>query len=202
MQSYRATYGLDIVITRGANTYGPFQHPEKLIPLFTTNALQDLPLPLYGDGLQRRDWIHVADHAGAIAFVLAHGKSGEVYNVPGGAERTNREIVAELLDVLGKPWTLVRSVPDRPGHDRRYAMDGTRLAALGWRARVEFDDGLEATVAWYRDHEAWWRAARGPEWDDYYSVQYRERLAASFAAPPGPASRTRSGGWAPDPDGR
>jgi len=200
VQSYRATYGLDVVITRGANTYGPYQHPEKLIPLFTTNALQDLPLPLYGDGFQRRDWVHVADHAGAIAFVLAHGKSGEVYNVPGGGERTNREIVAELLDVLRKPWTLVRSVPDRPGHDRRYAMDGTRLAALGWRARVQFDEGLEETVAWYRDNEAWWRAARGPEWDDYYSTQYRERFAASVAAPPGPATRTADGGWAPDRD--
>jgi len=182
VQSYRATYGLDIVITRGANTYGPFQHPEKLIPLFTTNALQDLPLPLYGDGLQRRDWIHVADHAGAIAFVLAHGQAGETYNIPGGSERTNREIVAVLLDALGKPWSLVRRVADRPGHDRRYAMDGARLAALGWRARVPFDAGLEATVAWYRDNEAWWRAARGPAWEDYYSTQYRERLATSDPA--------------------
>ena len=182
VQSYRATHGLDIVITRGANTYGPFQHPEKLIPLFTTNALQDLPLPLYGDGLQRRDWIHVADHAGAIAFVLAHGQAGETYNVPGDCERTNREIVAVLLDALGKPWSLVRRVADRPGHDRRYAMDGARLAALGWRARVPFDTGLEETVAWYRDNEAWWRAARGPEWEGYYSTQYRERLAASDPA--------------------
>ena len=202
VQSYRETHGLDVVITRGANTYGSFQHPEKLIPLFATNALQDLPLPLYGDGLQRRDWINVADHAGAIAFVLAHGRTGEVYNVPGGSERTNREIVAALLDLLGKPWSLVRSVPDRPGHDRRYAMDGTKLAALGWRSRIPFDDGFEATVEWYRDNDAWWRAARGPEWDDYYSTQYRERFAASIAALPGPDAGTAGGGWAPDRDRR
>ena len=127
------TYGLDVVITRGSNTYGPYHHPEKLIPLFVTNALDDLPLPLYGDGLQRRDWLHVADHAGAIAHVLAHGAAGEVYNVPGSAELTNREVVARLLALLDKPWSLVRSVADRPGHDRRYAMDGAppRRARLG-----------------------------------------------------------------------
>jgi dTDP-glucose 4,6-dehydratase len=191
--AYRATHGLDVVITRGANTYGPYQHPEKLIPLFATNALQDLPLPLYGDGLQRRDWINVADHAGAVAFVLAHGESGLAYNVPGAGERTNREIVAELLDALGKPWSLVRTVPDRAGHDRRYSMDGSRIAALGWRPRVAFEDGLAETAAWYRDHEAWWREARGGDWDTYYERQYGRRLADATPPPPRPAAPRGAG---------
>jgi dTDP-glucose 4,6-dehydratase len=183
-RAYHATYGLDVVISRGSNTYGPFHHPEKLIPLFVTNALDDLPLPLYGDGLQRRDWLYVADHAGAIAHLLAHGPAGEVCNIPGSAELTNRDVVARLLALLGKPWSLVRSVADRPGHDRRYAMDGRRLRELGWVNRVGFDEGLAMTVAWYRDHEPWWRAARGGDWDAYYARQYAERLATSAAAEP------------------
>jgi dTDP-glucose 4,6-dehydratase len=184
VRAYHVTYGLDVVVTRGSNTYGPFHHPEKLIPLFVTNALDDLPLPLYGDGLQRRDWLHVADHAGAIAHVLAHGAAGEAYNVPGSAELTNRDLVERLLALLDKPWSLVRSVADRPGHDRRYAMDGRRLAELGWANRVGFDEGLAQTVAWYRDHESWWRAARGGDWDAYYARQYAARLATSAAADP------------------
>jgi dTDP-glucose 4,6-dehydratase len=123
VRSYFVTYGLDAVTTRGSNTYGPYHHPEKLIPLFVTNAIDDQPLPLYGDGLQRRDWLYVADHAGAIAHVLEHGEAGTVYNVRGDNERANREVVATLLERLGKPWSLVRLVEDRPGHDRRYAMD-------------------------------------------------------------------------------
>jgi dTDP-glucose 4,6-dehydratase len=187
--AYHATFGLDVVITRGANTYGPRQHPEKLIPLFVTNALEDRPLPLYGDGLQRRDWLWVGDHAGAIAHVLAAGYPGGVYNVPGSAELTNRDVVGRVLRLLDRPWTLVRSVADRPGHDRRYALDGARLRALGWTNRVAFDDGLAETVAWYRDHPAWWRAARGEDWDAYYERQYGARLATSTAvdAPPGGA---------------
>ena len=187
--AYHTTYGLDIVVTRGSNTYGPYHHPEKLIPLFVTNALDDLPLPLYGDGLQRRDWLYVADHAGAVAHVLAHGVAGQAYNVPGSAERTNRDVVARILDLLGKPWSLVRAVADRPGHDRRYAMDGSRLRDLGWANRVDFEEGLAATVAWYREHEAWWRAARGGDWDAYYARQYADRLAGSVAAEiPGPGA--------------
>ncbi|HSW41592.1 MAG TPA: dTDP-glucose 4,6-dehydratase [Patescibacteria group bacterium] len=182
--AFSVTYGLDIVITRGSNTYGPFHHPEKLIPLFVTNALDDLPLPLYGDGLQRRDWLHVADHAGAIAHVLEHGAAGVTYNVPGSAELTNRDVAGRVLALLDKSWSLVRSVADRPGHDRRYAMDGRRLAELGWRNRTGFDEGLATTVAWYRDHEAWWRAARGGDWDAYYARQYAARLAASSPAGP------------------
>ncbi|MFH1475424.1 MAG: NAD-dependent epimerase/dehydratase family protein, partial [Chloroflexota bacterium] len=168
----------------GSNSYGPFHHPEKLIPLFVTNALDDRPLPLYGDGLQRRDWLYVADHAGAVAHVLVHGAAGEAYNLPGSAELTNRDVVARLLALLDKPWSLVRSVADRPGHDRRYAMDGRRLRELGWENRVGFDEGLALTVAWYREHEPWWRTARGGDWDAYYARQYAERLAASAAAEP------------------
>src|SRR6185369_6668266 len=122
--SYVVTHGLDAVVTRGSNTYGPFHHPEKLIPLFITNAIDDQPLPLYGDGLQRRDWLYVADHAAAVDHVLRHGVSGQTYNIPGGVEMANRDVVRLLLDRLGKPWSLVRHVEDRPGHDRRYAMDG------------------------------------------------------------------------------
>jgi dTDP-glucose 4,6-dehydratase len=180
--AYHATFGIDVVITRGANTYGPHQHPEKLIPLFVTNALEDRPLPLYGDGLQRRDWLYVGDHAGAIAHVLVAGRPGGVYNVPGSAELTNRDVAGRVLRLLDRPWSLVRSVADRPGHDRRYALDGSRLRALGWVHRVDFDEGLAETVAWYRDHPGWWRAARGDDWDAYYERQYGERLAASTTA--------------------
>jgi dTDP-glucose 4,6-dehydratase len=181
-RSYHVTYGVDAVVTRGANTYGPYHHPEKLIPLFITNALDDRPLPLYGDGLQRRDWLHVTDHADAIDFVLRNGAAGETYNVAGGTELTNRDTVARLLAVLDKPWSLVRQVEDRPGHDRRYAMDGAKLTALGWSPRVPFDAGIASTVAWYRDHEAWWRAARDDDWDAYYERQYGHRLRDGVAA--------------------
>ena len=181
-RSYHVTYGTDAVVTRGSNTYGPFHHPEKLIPLFITNALDDRQLPMYGDGLQRRDWLHVTDHAAAIDFVLRNGEAGETYNVAGGTELTNRDTVARLLECMGKPWSLVRQVEDRPGHDRRYAMDGSKLAALGWAPRMSFDDGIAATVAWYRDHEAWWRAARDDDWDAYYERQYGHRLRDGVAA--------------------
>ena len=173
------THGLDAVVTRGANTYGPYHHPEKLIPLFVTNAIDDRPLPLYGDGRQRRDWLYVADHAAAIDTVLRHGATGETYNVPGGSEMENREIVRLLLERLGKPWSLVRHVEDRPGHDRRYAMDGTRIAALGWRPRTAFDAGLAETIDWYLANEAWWRAARSDDWDAYYERQYGARLRSA-----------------------
>jgi dTDP-glucose 4,6-dehydratase len=180
-RSYHVTYGTDAVVTRGSNTYGPYHHPEKLIPLFITNALDDRQLPMYGDGLQRRDWLFVTDHAAAIDFVLRHGETGETYNVAGGTELTNRDTVARLLAIMDKPWSLVRQVEDRPGHDRRYAMDGSKLAALGWSPRMSFDDGIASTVAWYRDHEAWWRAARDDDWDAYYERQYGHRLRDGVA---------------------
>jgi dTDP-glucose 4,6-dehydratase len=181
VHSYVVTYGLDAVTTRGSNTFGPYHHPEKLIPLFVTNAIDDLPLPLYGDGLQQRDWLFVNDHAGAIEHVLRNGVAGETYNIPGSAEMANRDVVAALLDRLGKPWSLVRTVPDRPGHDRRYALDGSKLAALGWRNRTSFVEGLATTVDWFRANEAWWRAARSGDWDAYYERQYGDRLARSTA---------------------
>jgi dTDP-glucose 4,6-dehydratase len=181
-RSYFVTYGLDVVVTRGSNTYGPYHHPEKLIPLFITNAIDDQQLPLYGDGLQRRDWLYVADHAGAIGHVLEHGAAGETYNLAGNNERTNREIVTELLARLGKPWSLVRLVEDRPGHDRRYAMDSSKLAALGWTNKMPFGDGLAATVDWYRQNQDWWRSIKSGEWEAYYRRQYAARLAGSREA--------------------
>jgi len=183
VHGYVVTYGIDAVVTRGSNTYGPFQHPEKLVPLFVTNAIDDQPLPLYGDGLQRRDWLFVSDHAGAIEHVLRHGASGETYNVPGGAELANREVVTLLLERLDKPWSLVRRVEDRPGHDRRYSLDGKKIAALGWRNRTPFSEGLTITIEWFQEHEAWWRAIRSSDWDAYYERQYGERLAGSTEAP-------------------
>jgi len=179
VRSYVVTHDLDAVVTRGSNTYGPYHHPEKLIPLFVTNAIDDLPLPLYGDGLQRRDWLYVADHADAIDHVLRHGAPGETYNIPGGVEMANRDTVALLLERLGKPWSLVRHVEDRPGHDRRYAMDGAKLAALGWRPKTSFEDGLTATIDWFLGNEAWWRAARSGDWDAYYERQYGARLRSA-----------------------
>jgi dTDP-glucose 4,6-dehydratase len=181
-QSYFVTYGLDLVITRGSNTYGPYQHPEKLIPLFVTNAIDDEALPLYGDGHQRRDWLYVSDHAAAIDHVLRHGRAGEAYNIPGGTELANRDVVQRLLTHLAKPWSLVRQVEDRPGHDRRYAMDGRRLASLGWHNRMAFDDGLAATIDWFVEHQDWWRMVKSGDWDAWYQRQYASRLAGSTEA--------------------
>lgn len=182
VSSYHATFGLDVLITRGANTFGPFQHPEKLVPLFITNALDDLALPLYGDGMQERDWLYVDDHADAIGFVLDHGQGGEAYNVPGTGQRTNRALTATILRLLDKPWSLVRSVPDRPGHDLRYAMDGAKLSALGWRGPTEFEAAFAGTVTWFSENTPWWRAVKSGDWADYYENQYGWRLAHSFDA--------------------
>ncbi|MGH2476524.1 MAG: dTDP-glucose 4,6-dehydratase [Candidatus Limnocylindrales bacterium] len=179
VRSYVVTHGLDAVVTRGSNTYGPYHHPEKLIPLFVTNAIDDQPLPLYGDGLQRRDWLYVSDHAAGIDFVLRHGATGETYNVAGGVEMANRDTVRLLLEHLGKPWSLVRHVEDRPGHDRRYAMDGAKLAALGWRPQTSFEDGLARTIDWFVANEPWWRATRSGDWDAYYERQYGSRLRSA-----------------------
>ena len=192
VRSYVVTHGIDAVVTRGSNTFGPYHHPEKLIPLFITNALEDRPLPLYGDGLQQRDWLFVTDHAGAIECVLRRGTSGQTYNIPGSAELTNRDVVRLLLEALGKPWSLVRTVDDRPGHDRRYALDGSKLAALGWRNKVDFADGLRATIDWFRSNEGWWRALKSGDWDAYYERQYGRRLADSSAADAEPGQPTPS----------
>ncbi len=181
--AYHETYGLDTVITRGANTYGPAQYPEKLIPLFVTNALDDQPLPMYGDGLQRRDWLYVADHADGIATALDAGAPGAAYNIPGdGVERPNRAVTEAILEQLGKPWSLVRTVPDRPGHDRRYALDGSRLRSLGWSPAVTFEDGIARTVDWYAANRSWWEPIKSGDWDEYYRAQYAWRLERSTEA--------------------
>jgi dTDP-glucose 4,6-dehydratase len=174
--AYYTTYGTPVLITRGSNTYGPRQYPEKLIPLFVTNLLDDQPVPLYGDGLQIRDWLHVDDHARGILTVLERGTPGEIYNLGGGNPRTNLEITRMLVEACGRSMaTHVRHVADRPGHDRRYAIDSTKAHALGWRPTVAFADGLRATVAWYRENDAWWRPLKSGEFLDYYRRQYAHR---------------------------
>ncbi|WTW93987.1 dTDP-glucose 4,6-dehydratase [Streptomycetaceae bacterium NBC_01309] len=155
--AYARTHGMDVGITRCGNNYGPYQHPEKLVPRFVTTLLDGGTVPLYGDGGHMREWIHVEDHCRAIRLVLAQGTPGGVYNVGGGTELTNREMTSRLLDACGADWGSVRYAEDRKGHDRRYAVDDTRLRGLGHRPRVAFDRGLAETVAWYRDNPAWWK---------------------------------------------
>jgi dTDP-glucose 4,6-dehydratase len=175
--AYVRTYGVDAVVTRGANTYGPRQYPEKFLPLFITNAFDGLPLPVYGDGRQRREWLHVEDHCAAIELALREGKAGEAYNI-GGQERENLEVVRRILDLTGASPDLVRHVTDRPGHDRRYAVDSTKLRALGWTPKHSFDaGGLEDTVAWYRANREWWEPIKSGEYQRYYETQYAARLS-------------------------
>jgi dTDP-glucose 4,6-dehydratase len=173
--AWHATFGLDAVITRGSNTYGPRQYPEKLIPLFVTNALDGEPLPVYGDGLQIRDWLHVEDHCTGIWTAMEKGVPGEVYNVGGGHEETNLEITRRILELTGCDPALVRHVTDRPGHDRRYALDTSKSQALGWAPRHDFVDGLAATVAWYRDRREWWEPIKSGAYRTYYEEQYGSR---------------------------
>jgi dTDP-glucose 4,6-dehydratase len=170
------THGIDACITRGANTYGPNQYPEKLIPLFVTNALDGEPLPLYGDGRQRREWLHVDDHCAAVELVLREGAAGQVYNV-GGEEHENLEITRRIVELTGADPGLVRHVEDRPGHDRRYSLDDSKLRALGWEPRRSVDGGLAETVAWYRDNRAWWEPIKSGAYREYYEQQYAARLA-------------------------
>ncbi|MHB8177330.1 MAG: dTDP-glucose 4,6-dehydratase [Vulcanimicrobiaceae bacterium] len=174
--AYRATFGSPVLVTRGSNTYGPYQYPEKLIPLFVTNLLDDEPVPLYGDGQQIRDWLHVEDHARGILHVLEHGALGEIYNLGGGNPRTNLEITRRLVEGCDRSMeSHVRHVADRLGHDRRYAIDSSKAMALGWQPRVDFEDGLMKTIAWYRNHEAWWRPLKSGEFLEYYRRQYAHR---------------------------
>jgi dTDP-glucose 4,6-dehydratase len=173
--AYVRTYGVDACITRGANTYGPNQYPEKLIPLFVTNALDGEPLPLYGDGRQTRSWLHVDDHCAAIDLVLRKGESGAIYNV-GGVERDNLDVTRRILALTGAGPDLVRHVEDRPGHDRRYSLDDSRLHELGWRRQHGLEDGLAATVAWYRDNRSWWEPIKSGAYREYYARQYADRL--------------------------
>ncbi|GAA0351067.1 dTDP-glucose 4,6-dehydratase [Actinoallomurus spadix] len=156
-RAYHRTHGLDVRITRSSNNYGPWQFPEKMIPLFITNLIDDREIPLYGDGGNVREWLHVDDHCRGIQLVLAKGAPGETYNVGGGIELTNVELVRRLLDALGKGWDRVRQVRDRPGHDRRYSVDTTKIQGLGYRPEIDFEDGLAAVVRWYAENENWWR---------------------------------------------
>jgi dTDP-glucose 4,6-dehydratase len=174
--AYGSTYGSPVLITRGSNTYGSHQYPEKLIPLFVTNLLEGRPVPLYGDGLQVRDWIHVEDHARGILHILEHGHEMNVYNVGGGNPRTNLEITQLLLAQCGRsPATHIRHVADRPGHDRRYSVDCRKAAELGWAPRREFTAALNETVEWYRDNAQWWRPIRSGSLAEYFKAQYAER---------------------------
>jgi dTDP-glucose 4,6-dehydratase len=180
--AYARTFGVDASITRGSNTYGPNQYPEKLIPLMTTNALDGQPLPVYGDGRQIRDWLWVEDHCAGIELVLRRGEPGEVYNVGGDDERENVEIVARILELTGADASLVRHVEDRAGHDRRYSLDTSKLRELGWEPRKPFEEGIAETVAWYRDRRAWWEPIKSGEYREYYERQYAARLAAASSS--------------------
>lgn len=174
--AYHTTFETPVLITRGSNTYGPYQYPEKLIPLFVTNLIEGERVPVYGDGLQVRDWLHVDDHARGIAHVLEHGVPGEIYNLGGGNSRTNLEVTKELIRLAGRSYEdSVRHVTDRPGHDRRYALDASKARALGWSPRVGFASGLAETVAWYHEREDWWRPIKSGDFRDYYRRQYALR---------------------------
>lgn len=178
VRAYHETHGMDTVITRGSNTFGEYQYPEKLLPLFITEAIDDKPLPVYGDGMQMRDWLHVEDHVSGIDTALHHGRSGKIYNIAGEDLRHNIDVVHLMLSMLDKPRSLLKRVPDREGHDLRYAMNCDKLRALGWTRRYTFDSALEQTVRWYQANEWWWRKIKTGEYLDYYKQQYAARLAA------------------------
>jgi dTDP-glucose 4,6-dehydratase len=175
--AFYETYQFPVIVTRGSNTVGPYQYPEKLVPLFVTNALEGQPLPVYGDGLQVRDWLYVDDHCEAISLLLERGRPGQVYNIGAGNERPNLDVVEIILRVLDRPADLVRHVRDRPGHDVRYSIDASKLRALGWRPRHTFTDAIERTVRWYAENRWWWEPIRNGEFRQYYDRQYGERLA-------------------------
>jgi len=175
--AYAQTFKMPVIVTRASNNFGPFQYPEKLIPLFVTNAIDDQPLPLYGDGRNVRDWLFVDDHCAAVDFLIEKGTNGETYNIGGGNERENREITYRILELLKKPESLIKRVADRQGHDRRYSLDTTKLEKLGFKSAASFDDALERTVRWYVDNEPWWRAIkeRSAEYKAFYEKQYGAR---------------------------
>lgn len=177
VRSYHETFGLPVNITRCSNNYGPYQFPEKLIPLMIANAMNDKSLPVYGDGLNIRDWLYVEDHCSAIDLVLHKGINGEVYNIGGNNERTNIQIVQTILRELGKPETLIQYVKDRPGHDRRYGIDATKITKeLGWEPKHNFETGIHETIRWYLDNQDWWKRIQTGEYQQYFSKQYGERL--------------------------
>ena len=174
--SYFVTYGLPVTVTRASNNYGPYQFPEKLIPLMISNAIADIPLPIYGDGMQIRDWLYVDDHCRAILAVVERGRAGAIYNIGGSRALPNIEVVERLLDTLGKPHSLMKTVTDRPGHDRRYALSSEKLMReTGWKAEVEFEAGLRATIEWYRNNAAWIEHVKSGEYQSYYERNYAHR---------------------------
>jgi dTDP-glucose 4,6-dehydratase len=173
--SYAHTYGMDVVVTRGANTFGPYQYPEKVIPLFVSNMLSDKPLPLYGDGKQVRNWIYVDDHASGILTAFKKGKKGQAYNISSKNYLRNIDLTKRILNYFGKPESLITRVKDRAGHDRRYAIDPAKLRALGWRERFTFDEALALTLEWYQSHQSWWRAIK--EKDAGFAAFYKKAYA-------------------------
>jgi dTDP-glucose 4,6-dehydratase len=176
VRAYHHTYGIPATITRCSNNYGPYQFPEKLIPLMISNALEDKELPIYGDGMQVRDWIYVEDHCRALDLVLHQGKEGEIYNIGGRSEKPNLTVAKTILDRLGKPHSLLRFVADRPGHDRRYAIDFSKIEReLGWKPSASFEDGIGLTVEWYQTHRDWWKKIRTGEYLVYYKRMYENR---------------------------
>ncbi|MFQ6014065.1 MAG: dTDP-glucose 4,6-dehydratase [Anaerolineae bacterium] len=177
--AYYVTYGLPVTVSRGANCIGPYQYPEKVVPLFITNAIDDIPLPLYGDGLQMRDYQYVIDHCQGIDVVLHKGEVGEVYNIGSGVETRNIDMAHLILELLGKPSSLLQHVEDRPGHDRRYSLDTSKIRALGWKSGHTFEEALEKTVRWYVDNEWWWRKLKSGEYLAYYQRQYGTRRILS-----------------------
>jgi dTDP-glucose 4,6-dehydratase len=179
VRAYHVTHGMNTVITRGSNTFGPYQYPEKLIPFFVTEAIDDKPLPVYGDGMQVRDWLYVDDHALGIDLALHRGAPGEAYNIAGENLQYNLDVTRRILKLLDKPDTLIKYVPDREGHDRRYAMNCDKLRALGWQRQYSFASAVEATVRWYQENEWWWRKIKTGEYLEFYKRQYAARLAAA-----------------------
>lgn len=180
LRAYHVTYGMHTTVTRGSNTFGPYQYPEKIAPFFITEAIDDQPLPLYGDGMQVRDWLYVDDHCDAIDVVLHRGAPGAIYNVGGEHEMHNIDVTRFILRALGKPESLIRYVEDRPGHDRRYALTNDKIRAeLGWDAAHNFEDAMAATVRWYQENEWWWRKIKTGEYLEYYKAQYSARLAGA-----------------------
>ncbi|WP_059041774.1 dTDP-glucose 4,6-dehydratase [Paenibacillus rubinfantis] len=181
VRAYHETFGLPVNITRCSNNYGPYQFPEKLIPLMISKALADEPLPVYGDGLNIRDWLYVEDHCSAIDLVIHEGRDGEVYNIGGNNERTNLHIVGTILEQLGKPELLIKHVEDRPGHDRRYGIDPTKtMKELGWKPKHSFETGIKETIRWYLDNKEWWTRIQTGAYQDYYAKQYGNRLGDSI----------------------
>ena len=178
VSAFARTYGAEALIIRASNNYGPYQHPEKLIPLCILNALAGDPLPVYGDGMQVRNWLYVDDCCAAVDAVLERGEPGQVYNVGGPDELSNLDVVRRILALTDRDDSLISYVTDRPGHDRRYSLSAARLEALGWSAQVHFDEGIERTVSWYRENESWWAPIRSGEYRDYYERQYGRTLGA------------------------